>query len=78
MLTCTSCRAACYFTETGSLKYLQWYNLTCNDCGGRTSFRCINSTSCALSWQECTCDTTATADNSSAEVTPCNYANFTL
>lgn len=56
-----------YLAESGMLRYLQWYNLTCNDCGGRTSSRCLNNTSCALSWQECTCDdTTAQAASSSS------------
>jgi hypothetical protein len=57
--------------ESGMLKYLQWYNLTCNDCGGRTSSRCLNNTSCALSWQECSCDdTTAEAASSSSSPAP--------
>ncbi|KAF8056432.1 hypothetical protein HT031_006289 [Scenedesmus sp. PABB004] len=43
--------------ELGSLRYLQFFNLTCNDCGGRTSARCINSTSCAQDYSECTCVT---------------------
>eukprot|EP00878_Enallax_costatus_P015146 GHUV01015858.1.p1 GENE.GHUV01015858.1~~GHUV01015858.1.p1 ORF type:complete len:328 (+),score=61.50 GHUV01015858.1:609-1592(+) len=47
--------------ETGTLKYLQFYNLTCNDCGGRLSSRCINDTSCALDFSVCTCASTTTA-----------------
>jgi hypothetical protein len=39
----------------GLLKYLQFYNLTCNDCGGWRSTRCINGTSCTLPAYNCTC-----------------------
>lgn len=46
--------------ELGVLKYLQFYNLTCNDCGGWKSNRCINGTSCTLPVSNCTCaDTVA-------------------
>ncbi|KIZ06344.1 hypothetical protein MNEG_1608 [Monoraphidium neglectum] len=41
--------------ELGVLKYLQFYNLTCNDCGGWKSNRCINGTSCTLPVSNCTC-----------------------
>lgn len=39
----------------GQLKYLQFYNLTCNDCGGWRSNRCLNGTSCTLPVANCTC-----------------------
>ncbi|KAI8477283.1 MAG: hypothetical protein J3K34DRAFT_455368 [Monoraphidium minutum] len=41
--------------ELGVLKYLQFYNLTCNDCGGWRSNRCINGTSCTMPVTNCTC-----------------------
>ena len=41
--------------EKGTLKYLQFYNLTCNDCGGWRSGRCLNGTSCTLPVANCTC-----------------------
>lgn len=42
-------------SEMGALKYLQFYNLTCNDCGGLRSNRCLNGTSCTLPVSNCTC-----------------------
>jgi len=45
----------------GVLKYLQFYNLTCNDCGGWKSNRCINGTSCTLPVYNCTCANAAVA-----------------
>eukprot|EP00882_Tetradesmus_deserticola_P020632 GHRQ01022294.1.p1 GENE.GHRQ01022294.1~~GHRQ01022294.1.p1 ORF type:complete len:222 (+),score=54.96 GHRQ01022294.1:223-888(+) len=50
--------------ELGNLRYLQFFNLTCNDCGGRMSSQCINSTSCALAPSVCTCAKTATSSSS--------------
>ena len=44
--------------ETGTLQLLQWYNLTCNECGGKTSARCLNATSCALPDGNCSCPST--------------------
>jgi hypothetical protein len=51
--------------ELGNLRYLQFFNLTCNDCGGRLSSQCINSTSCALAPSVCTCPNTASSSSSS-------------
>lgn len=56
--------------DLGVLKYLQFYNLTCNDCGGRTSSRCINSTSCAMAPAECTCPGSRPTNSSSPEPSP--------
>jgi hypothetical protein len=56
------------FAELGNLRYLQFFNLTCNDCGGRTSSQCINSTSCALAPSVCTCPN-ASSSNSSTPAT---------
>lgn len=69
--------------ETGTLKYLQFYNLTCNDCGGRDTPNCLNATSCALPVSNCTCPAAvqAAADNTTTNNTDgasvCNYGNFT-
>lgn len=78
------------FAEMGTLELLQWYNLTCNDCGGRLSNRCINGTSCSLPESNCTCADTGAAAVAAAD-TPtealaavadagqagtCNYANM--
>ncbi|GBG00176.1 hypothetical protein Rsub_12933 [Raphidocelis subcapitata] len=41
--------------ERGVLRYLQFYNLTCNDCGGAGGGRCIGGTSCTLPPEACTC-----------------------
>lgn len=41
--------------DRGRLVYLDWYDLTCNDCGGRQSPVCINGTSCAIPPINCTC-----------------------
>lgn len=57
--------------EAGNLELLQWYNLTCNDCGGRFSNGCIDASACAASIANCTC---AGADNT----TTCNIADKTL
>jgi len=37
------------------LKYLQFYNLTCNECGGVHSSQCISYSSCTLPLENCTC-----------------------
>uniref|UniRef100_A0A383W183 Pherophorin domain-containing protein n=1 Tax=Tetradesmus obliquus TaxID=3088 RepID=A0A383W183_TETOB len=50
--------------ELGNLRYLQFFNLTCNDCGGRTSAQCINSTSCALAPSVCTCPSSSSSGGS--------------
>eukprot|EP00877_Chromochloris_zofingiensis_P007076 jgi/Chrzof1/2621/Cz11g22220.t1 len=69
--------------QTGTLKYLQFYNLTCNDCGGRDTPNCLNATSCALPVSNCTCPAAvqAAADNTTTNNTDgasvCNYGNFT-
>jgi hypothetical protein len=54
----------CASAEGGVLRHLQFHNLTCNDCGGRTSGRCINSTSCALDFSVCTCASGGSSRNS--------------
>ncbi|KAJ9505941.1 hypothetical protein QJQ45_017007, partial [Haematococcus lacustris] len=44
--------------ETGVLRFLQWFDLTCNDCGGSTSQLCIRQigvNSCATPFTNCTC-----------------------
>lgn len=64
------CAAALGFADLGVLKYLQFYNLTCNDCGGRTSNRCINSMSCAMAPAECTCPGSRPTSSSSTEPSP--------
>lgn len=56
--------------ELGTLKYLQFYNLTCNDCGGRTSSRCINDTSCALDFSVCTCASSSSSSGSKSASIP--------
>lgn len=48
-------------TDKGELKFLQFYNLTCNDCGGWRGTRCLNGTSCTLPVANCTCATSAAA-----------------
>jgi len=72
--------------EAGKLQLLQWYNMTCNDCGGRTSGRCLNATSCGLPMSNCTCESAGADDGTEArrrlEALPlnpdgsCSYANM--
>ena len=73
--------------DTGVLKYLQFYNLTCNDCGGWRGARCVNGTSCTLPVSNCTCEVAAAVPgaNSStdggqtadaAAPAACNYTQF--
>jgi hypothetical protein len=67
---CTNLHALPHRPDMGVLKYLQFYNLTCNDCGGAKSTRCINGTSCTLPVSNCTCaggpSTVATVPNTTA------------
>jgi hypothetical protein len=58
-LNCASAPSAA--AERGALSYLQFYNLTCNDCNGWRSTRCLNGTSCALPVTNCTCAADAPA-----------------
>lgn len=39
----------------GRLSHLLWWNLTCADCGGAASERCLGATACALPAAACTC-----------------------
>ncbi|KXZ46366.1 hypothetical protein GPECTOR_44g43 [Gonium pectorale] len=55
--------------EEGTLRYLQWYDLTCNECGGATSQLCIHSSqggikACATPLDNCTCTTNGVANSS--------------
>ncbi|KAI8475733.1 MAG: hypothetical protein J3K34DRAFT_29019 [Monoraphidium minutum] len=61
--------------EMGVLKYLQFYNLTCNDCGGWRSNRCLNGTSCTLPVTNCTCPDSAPSSAPSSSPAPAADAN---
>jgi hypothetical protein len=41
--------------ERGELKHLQFYNLTCNECGGVGSGKCLAWSDCALPDDKCPC-----------------------
>ncbi|GBF91542.1 hypothetical protein Rsub_04282 [Raphidocelis subcapitata] len=56
--------------DMGVLKYLQFYNLTCNDCGGWRSGRCISGTSCTLPAYNCTCSGGAGTGATAASPSP--------
>lgn len=55
--------------DKGFLSYLQWYDQTCNDCGGKTSDICIassktNTYACATPLTNCSCYSEGTLNTS--------------
>ncbi|EFJ40595.1 hypothetical protein VOLCADRAFT_121703 [Volvox carteri f. nagariensis] len=74
--------------DLGMLQYLQWYDMTCNECGGIRSDLCLHCTqagirACATPLNSCTCNTTINTDaasnssssNSSSSSSSCSLAD---
>lgn len=64
--------------DKGNLKYLSWYDLKCNDCGGYSSSVCINKQSCALAPSNCTCEAVTTISNSTSSNSTTNSTSCDL
>jgi len=62
--------------EDGVLAGLNWYDMTCNDCGGKSSLLCVQQldvNSCATSFYRCNC--TAFAEDSANKGRNCSLAD---
>jgi hypothetical protein len=66
----------CAHAEQGVLAGLNWYDMTCNDCGGTSSTLCIRQVdvnSCATSFFKCNC--TAYAEDPANKGKECFYTD---